>query len=514
MINGITFSECLITSSDFAHFMYTMLGNTDGVTKGCEISVANDLIYVQKGYFIQSGRMVQVVGTEELATPEVQSGQLFCKVVFEIDLTKNNTADNFTQGYFKTLTSSVGYPEVTREDMDDGGMIYQMPWATYTKTVNGVGNFKDVRCVYDQESIWKVIMDQHDEYKAEFEAYFAEQKAVVEKMINDLEIEGFATQEEFNELSADVEATKKSVSDGKGLIAAAITLKKIATAATDTFAQMAENIGKIVLGSGNAAKADVLAGKTFTNDDGVEYTGTMVDKSGTTQSATASLDATNSRLQMTIPATGKYSTTSKIYAAYSSIRTLIGLTADKLWPGVTILGVKSSKESMAGGTYTPTTAQRTISCGGKAMTSDIIIGAIPTQVWTGWKQICKHENVAVNMDTDYEYSYNLGADLAKYNTFIFRVVETTGTSSGTKGTYTTQHTFVCTRKADDTSKHTITPGKTSNAYDDCVYRDVEYSVGVTSDCTTCEVSLCYDGDSETTTRYAWFEVVLIAALTL
>lgn len=516
MINGITFSECLITSSDFAHFMYTMLGNTDGVTKGCEISVANDLIYVQKGYFIQSGRMVQVVGTEELATPEVQSGQLFCKVVFEIDLTKNNTADNFTQGYFKTLTSSAGYPEVTQEDMDDGGMIYQMPWATYTKTVNGVGDFKDVRCVYDQESIWKVIMDQHDEYKAEFEAYFAEQKAVVEKMINDLEIEGFATQEEFNELSADVEATKKSVSDGKGLIAAAITLKKIATAATDTFAQMAENIGKIVLGSGNAAKADVLAGKTFTNDDGVEYTGTMVDKSGTTQSATASLDATNSRLQMTIPATGKYSTTSKIYAAYSSIRTLIGLTADKLWPGVTILGVKSSKESMAGGTYTPTTAQRTISCGGKAMTSDIIIGAIPTQVWTGWKHICKHVNVATSMDSTPvdAVEYDLGADFAKYNTFIFRVVYTTGNSSGAVGTYTYQNTFVCTRKADDVSKHTIAPNKTSNASDSVVYRDLEYSVGVSSDNRTVCVDILYDGDSETAIRYGNFEVVLIAALTL
>jgi len=246
MINGIVFGECSMTSDDFAHFVYTMLGKTNGITKGCGISTANNLIYVQKGYFIQSGRMVQVVGTEELETPEVQSGQLYCKVVFEIDLSKTNTVNDFTQGYFRTLTSSVGYPEVTQEDLDDGGSIYQMPWATYVKTVNGVSDFKDVRRVYDQESIWKVIMDQNEEYKAEFETYFTEKKAVVEQMITDLENEGFATQEEFNVLSAEVEATKKSVSDGKGLIAAAITLKKIATAATDTFAQMAENISKIV----------------------------------------------------------------------------------------------------------------------------------------------------------------------------------------------------------------------------------------------------------------------------
>lgn len=37
-----------------------------------------------------------------------------------------------------------------------------------------------------------------------------------------------------------------SVSDGKTLVAAAITDKGVATAATDTFAQMAENIGQIV----------------------------------------------------------------------------------------------------------------------------------------------------------------------------------------------------------------------------------------------------------------------------
>lgn len=70
------------------------------------------------------------------------------------------------------------------------------------------------------------------------------------------------------------EELKKSVSDGKTLVANAITEKRVETATDASFETMAENIGKIVLGSGNATTADVLAGKTFTNDDGVEYTGT------------------------------------------------------------------------------------------------------------------------------------------------------------------------------------------------------------------------------------------------
>ena len=173
-----------------------------------------------------------------------------------------------------------------------------------------------------------------------------------------------ATNEALNNLT-DVElpALKKSVSDGKTLLAAAITAKRVAAAATDTFAQLAAKIGQIILGSGNAMAADVLAGKTFTNSTGVEQTGTMVDASGATSAATASLDATNSRLQLTIPTTGKYSTGSRLYAAYSTIASLIGLTAAKLIPGNTILGITSSVTSKGAATYTPGTVAQVIAAG-------------------------------------------------------------------------------------------------------------------------------------------------------
>lgn len=77
---------------------------------------------------------------------------------------------------------------------------------------------------------------------------------------------------------AGIAEAKKSASDGKTLIAAAITAKRVAASASDTFATLAQKIGKIVLGSGNAGTGDVLAGKTFTNNDGVQYTGTMPNR--------------------------------------------------------------------------------------------------------------------------------------------------------------------------------------------------------------------------------------------
>lgn len=110
-------------------------------------------------------------------------------------------------------------------------------------------------------------------------------------------------------------------------------------------------------GIGDAAASDVLAGKTFSTESLSGATGTMVDKSSSTQQATASLDSDNSRIEMTVPATGKYDTNSKLYAAFSAIQSLLSLTASMIATGSTVLGV--------GGTYKGV---------GDASASDVLTG--------------------------------------------------------------------------------------------------------------------------------------------
>lgn len=107
-----------------------------------------------------------------------------------------------------------------------------------------------------------------------------------------LSVEGVAADAKV--VGEEINTLKKSVSDGKTLVAEAITEKRVETATDASFEIMAENIAKIVLGSGNAAKEDVLTGKTFTNDDGVEYTGTMANNGAWTGS-------TNGDENVTIP---------------------------------------------------------------------------------------------------------------------------------------------------------------------------------------------------------------------
>lgn len=95
------------------------------------------------------------------------------------------------------------------------------------------------------------------------------------------------------------------------------------------------------LGSvGTALAEHVLSPYTFSNNDDIEIKGTLADKTGTANySATPSLDTTNSRLKMKIPSLGRYGTSNYLYAAYSTIRNLIGLTAEKIMKGNTILGL-------------------------------------------------------------------------------------------------------------------------------------------------------------------------------
>lgn len=207
MVNGITFSEQLTTSADFAHFQNTFLNRSNGVTKGCGISHADGNVYVQKGYFVIAGRFVRVVGVETIPTPDVLSGQLYCKVAFEVDLTKVNTPEEFGQGYFRVLSSADGYPALTQEDLDADGTLYQMPWCQFVKGVDGIHEFRDLREILNLESIWAAVARQNTEYKGEFDAYFANQRAVVEQMIKELEGQGYVKVKDYDADMAKIQGT-------------------------------------------------------------------------------------------------------------------------------------------------------------------------------------------------------------------------------------------------------------------------------------------------------------------
>lgn len=116
--------------------------------------------------------------------------------------------------------------------------------------------------------------------------------AELKTKVNQVDQTLVAWRAEIDTLSTNVDVLKKSVSDGKQSVAYAITKQGVSTAADATFGTMANNIGTVGTNKynagyssgvsdtkkGNAVAADVLAGKTFTSANGVNLTGTLVNR--------------------------------------------------------------------------------------------------------------------------------------------------------------------------------------------------------------------------------------------
>lgn len=181
---------------------------------------------------------------------------------------------------------------------------------------------------------------------------------------------------ELNTIGEEVNEIKKSVSDGKALVAAAITAKRVTTAATDTFAKMAENIKKIVLGSGNAQPADVLAGKTATNDSGVEFMGTMPERAGE-QIPASQVTKSGNAVIMKSSGNGHINENTAISADQSAVASAAGVNGAVIRAGYNVLGVAGQIQSLAGADITPQTYAQTIAAAGKYGAANHNIRGVP-----------------------------------------------------------------------------------------------------------------------------------------
>ncbi len=128
----------------------------------------------------------------------------------------------------------------------------------------------------------------------------------------------------------------------------------------------------------------LLNGYTAHNAAKTKITGTLADKTGTADyNAEASIDGANKRIKLKVPATGKYGVGNYLYAAYTTITNLIGLTAAKLVKGNTILGITGSNNNMD--TSGADAGAGDVLAGKKAgVKGSLITGTMPNKgAWTG-----------------------------------------------------------------------------------------------------------------------------------
>lgn len=175
------------------------------------------------------------------------------------------------------------------------------------------------------------------------------------------------TNKAVNDLLDKMTTLGKSVSDGKTLVAAAITAKKVAATVSDSFETLAKKIGQIVLGSGNATASDVLKGKTFTNSGGVELTGTMPDHS--TKDSLGGINSNYPNVPIHKGTYGQFCTPTE------SSERLFAVRPDKgYWNGDTYVGAPATTK-----TITPSTAQQTAYPDSGGVLEKVVVGAIPNQ---------------------------------------------------------------------------------------------------------------------------------------
>lgn len=197
MIRGITFSEQTFYSKDFAHFQNVFLNKQNGVTKGCSVSNSDTQVTIGTGYFFVQGRLMNVEEPEVIGADKGFS-EGYNRIVYEIDLSKENTITEFRQGYIKVLNSE----SLKQEDLDGSGKVYQFPFCHFQWSGTAITSFIADAPTLDFKSIQSQIAANYATYQKQFEEWFGvkqtemnnwitQQHGIVDGMIQDLQQRGF-----------------------------------------------------------------------------------------------------------------------------------------------------------------------------------------------------------------------------------------------------------------------------------------------------------------------------------
>lgn len=153
MLRGHVFKSQTFANEVFGLFIDTFLQGNMGVVRGCALSNTNATVTIGEGYFDVKGRFLQILGNETVNISDNGYYSLIC----EIDLTKENTSEDFLQGEIKAISGVSAYPSLTQQDINSGGTMYQYEFARFRKTDNGIIDFTDRRTFLNLESIYTKI---------------------------------------------------------------------------------------------------------------------------------------------------------------------------------------------------------------------------------------------------------------------------------------------------------------------------------------------------------------------
>lgn len=129
----ITFDSASVTSKQDADLNHFLVSSQNGifawVLGRCQASTSNNYINFQSGYVQAYGRRVFVESGTRISIS--LDGNAYGYVVVRINL-----GDNSVTLEKKETTST--WPVLTQEDLQNGGLIYEIPLTRYTKTTSSL----------------------------------------------------------------------------------------------------------------------------------------------------------------------------------------------------------------------------------------------------------------------------------------------------------------------------------------------------------------------------------------
>lgn len=176
MLKGHVFKKQRFGNEIFALFMDTFLNSTSGIfnyKENMEVVKSGNSITILSGCTIIRGRPLEEDTSTTLA---VGTDASYCRLVIEINLSKENTDSQLIQAEYKILKGTDNYPSLIQTDIvANNSGIYQFELAQFRTTSNGIVDFVDKRTYLDFKSIYA-------ENKEEFRAVLQE----LEKELGDV----------------------------------------------------------------------------------------------------------------------------------------------------------------------------------------------------------------------------------------------------------------------------------------------------------------------------------------
>ena len=175
MLKGHVFKKQRFGNEIFALFIDTFLDKKCGIASNykekMQVTKSGSTLTVSSGCVCVRGRFIE----EDTSTSiSVGTDSAYCKLVVEIDLSKENTDSELVQVSYKILKGTNSYPALTQTDIvanNDG--VYQYELVQFRTTTTGIVDLVDKRTYLDFKGIYAEVQAEYREVLKELEIELA-----------------------------------------------------------------------------------------------------------------------------------------------------------------------------------------------------------------------------------------------------------------------------------------------------------------------------------------------------